>query len=60
MKKLKTSELVILLFTVGIILVSEYYYLIEGNINKAIFIGLWPPTILGLLNYINSKINKNE
>lgn len=58
MKKFKTSELVILLFTVGIILVSEYYYLIEGNINKAIFIGLWPPTILGLLNYINSKTNK--
>lgn len=60
MKKFKTSELVILLFTVGIILVSEYYYLVEGNINKAIFIGLWPPTILGLLNYINSKINRNE
>lgn len=57
MKKIKTSELLILLFTISIILVSEYYYLIEGNVNKAIFIGLWPPTILGLLNYINSKTN---
>lgn len=55
MKKINTVELVILLFTVAIIFVSEYYYIVEGNINKAIFIGLWPPTILGLLNYINSK-----
>lgn len=33
--------------------------LTEENVNKAIFIGLWPPTIFGLLNYINSKTKKN-
>jgi hypothetical protein len=58
MKNFKTSELIILGFTIFIIFVSEYYYLIEKNVDKAIFIGLWPPTILGLLNYINSKTKK--
>ena len=57
-KKFKTSEILILVITIFVIFVSEYYYMVEGNVNKAIFIGLWPPTILGLLNYINSKINK--
>jgi hypothetical protein len=58
MKKFKSSELIILAITIVIIFVSEYYYLIENNIDKAIFLGLWPPTILGLLNFINSKTNK--
>jgi hypothetical protein len=58
MKNFKTSELIILGITIFIIFVSEYYYLIEKNVDKAIFIGLWPPTILGLLNYINSKTKK--
>lgn len=58
MKRIKPSELIILVVTIVIIFVSEYYYLIENNTNKAIFIGLWPPTILGLLNFINSKTNK--
>jgi high-affinity K+ transport system ATPase subunit B len=58
MKKFKTSELVILVVTISIIFLSEYYYIFENNVDKAIFIGLWPPTILGLLNFINSKTNK--
>ena len=58
MKNIKTSELVILAITVLLIFVSEYYYLVQNNVNKAIFIGLWPPTILGLLNYVNSKTKK--
>lgn len=55
MKNFKTSELLIIAFTVVLIFVSEYYYLVQNNVEKAIFIGLWPPTILGLLNYVNSK-----
>lgn len=55
MKKFKTSELLIILITIILIFVSEYYYLVQNNVSKAIFIGLWPPTILGLLNYVNSK-----
>lgn len=55
LKKFKTSELLLLIFSVLIIFVSEYYYLVEENAEKAIFIGLWSPTILCLLIYINQK-----
>ena len=58
MKNFKTSEILILLITIVVIFVSEYHYMVEKDVNKAIFIGLWPPTILGLLNYVNSKIKK--
>lgn len=58
MKNFKTSELLILVITVILIFISEYYYLVQNNVEKAIFIGLWPPTILGLLNYINFKTKK--
>jgi hypothetical protein len=54
-KKFNVSEILIIVATVVIIFVSEYIYLVEKDVNKAIFIGLWPPTILGLVNYINSK-----
>jgi hypothetical protein len=55
MKNLKTSEILILIMVVIIIFVSEYHFLVEKDVNKAIFIGLWPPTIMGLLNFINAK-----
>jgi len=58
LKNFKTSEILILIITVIVIFVSEYHYIVEGDVNKAIFIGLWPPTILGLLNYVNSKMKK--
>lgn len=57
-KNFKTSEILILVITIVVIFVSEYTFMVLGDTNKAIFIGLWPPTILGLLNYINSKIKK--
>ena len=57
MKNLKTSELLILAMTIIVIFISEYHFLVENNVDKAIFIGLWPPTILSLLNYFNSKTN---
>ncbi len=55
MNKFSISELGILILCVVCIFVSEYIYLSHGDPLKAIFIGLWPPTILGLLNFINSK-----
>ncbi len=58
MKNFKTSELLILAISIVLFFVSEYYYLIENNVNKAIFIGLWPPTIIGLLNYVTNKTKK--
>jgi hypothetical protein len=55
MKKFNISEILILVVCVVCIFVSEYIYIVQGNSTKAIFIGLWPPTILGLVNFINIK-----
>lgn len=55
MKRFSLSELLILVVCVVCIFISEYLFMYEGNYEKAVFIGLWPTTILGLLNYINSK-----
>ncbi len=55
MNKFSISEIGILILCVVCIFVSEYIYLTHGDPTKAIFIGLWPPTMLGLLNFINSK-----
>ena len=53
--KFKKSELAILVLTVIIIFISEYYYLVLKDYDKAIFIGLWPPTMLLFLIYIHLK-----
>lgn len=57
-KKIKASEMLIVAIVLVVIAVSEYNYLVVGDKEKAIFIGLWPPTILGLLNFINAKLKK--
>jgi hypothetical protein len=57
-KNFKASEMLIVAIVIVVIGVSEYNYLVVGDKEKAIFIGLWPPTILGLLNFINSKLKK--
>ena len=54
-KKFDTVELLILIVSVVIIFISEYYYFVMNDPNRAIFIGLWPPTMLILLMYLNSK-----
>jgi hypothetical protein len=56
--KFKKSELFTLLVVVALIFISEYIYLVEGNFEKAVFIGLWPPTILGFLIFFNLKLKK--
>jgi hypothetical protein len=53
--KFKVSELLLIILVVVLIFVSEYYYVIAKDPMRAIFIGLWPPTILGLLIYFNLK-----
>lgn len=55
MKNFKVSEILIVVICVVIIFISEYIFLVQNDPMKAIFIGLWPPTILGLVNFINSK-----
>lgn len=54
-KKFGLNEILILVITVVLIFISEYTYLVQHDVDKAIFIGLWPPTILGLLNFFAIK-----
>jgi uncharacterized MnhB-related membrane protein len=56
--KFKKSELFTLIVVILLIFISEYIYLVEKNFQKAIFIGLWPPTIVGLLIFFNLKLKK--
>jgi energy-coupling factor transporter transmembrane protein EcfT len=53
--KFKKIELFILILSVVLIFVSEYIFVIEKQPMRAIFIGLWPPTMLILLIYLNTK-----
>ena len=56
--KFKKSELFILVAVIALIFISEYIYLVEDYFEKALFIGLWPPTIIGLLIFFNLKLKK--
>ena len=58
LKKFSKFELAILILTIVIIFISEYYYTVLKDHDRAIFIGLWPPTMLMLLMYLNSKKTK--
>lgn len=55
LNKFRVSELVILFLAIALIFVSEYYYIFLKDHDRAIFIGLWPPTMLVLLVYLNLK-----
>jgi hypothetical protein len=57
-EKFKKSEILILVLVVGLIFTSEYFYIVLKDPQRAIFIGLWPPTILGLLIFLNLKLKK--
>lgn len=55
MKKISIIEFAILTMIVVVIFISEYYYIVLKDHDRAIFIGLWPPTMIGLLIYLNLK-----
>lgn len=55
MNKFKKSELVLLILVLMLIGVSEYYFVFLNEPLKAIFIGLWCPTILGFVMIFNLK-----
>lgn len=57
MKKLGVANALMLLLCVSIILIAEYLFL-TGNQLHGIFLGLWAPTLLGVLIFL--KIIKNE
>lgn len=55
MRKFKKSEIVLMVLVVVLIGASEYYFIIAKEPLKAIFIGLWCPTILGFIIIFNMK-----
>jgi hypothetical protein len=55
MKRISKIEFAILTMIVAVIFISEYYYIVLEDHDRAIFIGLWPPTMIGLLIYLNQK-----
>lgn len=54
-KKFTIIEFSILTLTIFVIFLSEYYYVVLKQHDRAIFIGLWPPTMIALLIYLNQK-----
>lgn len=55
MNKFKKSELALLVLVVFLIGISEYYFVFLNDPMKAIFIGLWCPTILLFVILFNMK-----
>ena len=55
MNKFKKSELALLIIVLSLIAVSEYYFVVLNDPLKAIFIGLWCPTILLFVIIFNLK-----
>tara|TARA_B110000459_G_scaffold199012_1_gene244938 strand:+ start:247 stop:432 length:186 start_codon:yes stop_codon:yes gene_type:complete len=52
------SELILLLCVAFSIAFSIFLFLVLEEKQLALFIGLWAPTIMGLINYINIKFKK--
>lgn len=57
MRKLGVANILMLLLCALIILVAEYLFL-TGDQMHGLFIGLWAPTLLGVMIYL--KLVKNE
>jgi hypothetical protein len=49
------AELILLLCVAFSIAFSIFLFLVLEKKQLALFIGLWAPTIMGLINYINIK-----
>ena len=57
MRKLGVANILMLLLCILIILVAEYLFL-TGDQMHGLFIGLWAPTLLGVMIFL--KLIKNE
>jgi hypothetical protein len=55
-KKIGSLNLLIIVLCVLIIMVAEYLFL-RGDELQAIFIGLWAPTLLGIVIFIKQIYN---
>ena len=57
-RRVPFSELVLLACVLFSITFSLYLFLAVREEILAVFIGLWAPTIMGLINYINLKFKR--
>jgi hypothetical protein len=53
LKSIGPAGIIGLFATISIIIVAEILFF-TGNELKAIFVGLWAPTVLGFLNYFKT------
>jgi len=58
-KKLGTANLFMLILCALIILVAEYLFL-NGNTEHGLFVGLWAPTLLGVMIYLKLVDNDSK
>lgn len=57
-RKIPFAERLLLSAVLGSILGSIFLYFYTGNVEEAIFVGLWAPTIMSLINFINLKFKQ--
>jgi len=57
-RRVPFSELILLACVLFSIVFSLYLFLVMKEEMLALFIGLWAPTIMGLINYINLKFKR--
>jgi hypothetical protein len=58
MRRIPISEMILLLCVLFSIAFSLYLFLVLGEKMLGMFIGLWAPTIMGMINYINLKFKR--
>lgn len=56
--RIPISEMILLACVLFSIIFSLYLFLVLGEETLGLFIGLWAPTIMGLINYINLKFKR--
>jgi hypothetical protein len=59
MKKLGAANILMLLLCLLIIILAEYLFL-TGDKLHGIFIGLWAPTLLGVMIYLKLITNERK
>jgi hypothetical protein len=57
-KRIPLSEALLLSAVFGSIVGSVFLYFYTDNPLEAIFVGLWAPTIMSLINFINLKFKR--
>jgi len=58
-KKLGVANLLMLMLCAAIIIVAEYLFL-TGDTEHGIFVGLWAPTLLGVMIYLKLVDNGSK